>query len=91
MKAIDLDEILSNYLRMMKEDTGIEYVAAVTADDAKAAMLEACKQCLMLAAEKGKANTEFYGWGKECQLDASEYSSVVDKDSIINVEKLIKV
>lgn len=48
---------------------------------------ETCQAC----ANSAEADVTFQEWGKECQLDASEYRVYIIKSSILSVaDKLIK-
>lgn len=52
------------------------------------AMIEFAKMhvqaALKAANEKAQAKVEFWGYGKEVQLDASECGTIINQDSILN-------
>lgn len=87
MDKINLEEILADssinmyaFREMFPELSGAVLYA----------MKEACQRALELAADNAEGDVKFYGWGRECQLDASEYSVVINKRSILSVINLIE-
>ena len=57
----------------------------------KEIQIDTIKTTVQACADSAEADVTFQGWGKECQLDASEYGVYIIKSSILEVaEKLIK-
>lgn len=87
--TIDLDAILKPYIRTLYYNEVPDYLRdIVLIENAKKAMLQACKECLRVASEKATTQTE-----RNVDFEGTpnfDYE-VVDKSSILQVEKLIKL
>ena len=76
-------EYLNAYNVVINRELLLEIIKEIQIDTIK----ETCRAC----ANSAEADVTFQGWGKECQLDASEYGVYIIKSSILEVaEKLIK-
>lgn len=85
--TIDLDAILKPYIAQIALYGLGEVKPAVHPDDAKQAMLQACKECLRVASEQAEVERKIVDTG----LNSYVPKEVVKKESILNVEKLIKL
>lgn len=62
------------------------YVWKMIESAIKQAQKESWNEAVESAAKSADADVKFYGWGKECQLDASEYAVIIDKQSILKLK-----